>query len=84
MGGAPLVIDGRDLAGHVGQLVHVEGWGFAAQFVYEGTVAGRHRLVTPVSRRGYTTKNRLLYTRRQVMEGIIRGSRQGRGNAPFR
>ena len=56
-----LVTDFSRLRGHI---VHVEGWSRGSQFRYWKTVNGVHHLRTPVSKRRYTTMNRLLLPRK--------------------
>ena len=51
-----------------GMLVHVEGWNFACVFRYVDTINGYHQLITPKTRRTYTTTNNLLYTRKHQYE----------------
>lgn len=52
------------LATHRG-LVHVQGWPAGCCFKYLRTDPdGTHHLETPKTRKRYTTKNAILYTRR--------------------
>lgn len=59
----PLRIQPKDLK--PGIRVHVEGWNFACQFVYEFTdPRGFHHIRTPKTNRKFTTANALWFTRR--------------------
>ena len=47
------------------QQVHVQGWSPGCTFLYVRTDAdGIHHLITPRTRRAYTTRNDLCYTKR--------------------
>jgi hypothetical protein len=46
-------------------MVHVDGWPSGCCFLYKGTDAeGVHTLITPKTRKIYTTKNNLTYIKR--------------------
>lgn len=54
----------------IGMKVHVSGWNRGCVFLYQGEEGGRHKLLTPKTRKTFYTTNSLQYVRANQPEPI--------------